>query len=251
MKQELNPQNNWIVISGVSRGLGLALSREFLELGWCVAGLSSTASSELEELKASFVDNFFWQQLDIGDSKAIDQAIEKAGRNFVDRNLWAVINNAGISIEGILATLPIVDIERVLQVNLTGAMVLARAGLRKMMQQKTAGRIINISSITGSRGYTGLSSYAASKAGLDGFTRALAREVGRLGITVNSIAPGYMQTALSQGLDEKQLMQIVRRTPLGRLCTLEDIVDLAEFLISPKASFITGQVLTVDGGLTN
>jgi 3-oxoacyl-[acyl-carrier protein] reductase len=251
MTQNINSQDHWILISGVSRGLGLELSQQLLESGWCVAGLSSTKSEGIDKLKHQFRDGFFWQQLDIANCNAIDGLVEKARHHFKDKNLWAVINNAGVSVEGILATLPVVDIERVLQVNLTGAIVLARAGLRRMMQQKTGGRIINISSITGSRGYTGLSSYAASKAGMDGFTRALAREVGRLGITVNSIAPGYMKTALSQGLDEKQLMQIVRRTPLGRLCTLEDIVDLTGFLISNKSSFITGQVMTVDGGLTN
>ncbi len=239
-----------MMISGVSRGLGLALANEFLQLGWSVAGLSSTSNTELDKLQSAYADRFYWQQTDIANSKAIEEAVDRADINFENKTLWAVINNAGISIDGVLVTLPVIDIDRVLQVNLNGAMVLARSGLRLMMKQKTAGRVINISSITGSRGYAGLTSYAATKAGLDGFTRALAREVGRLGITVNSVAPGYMQTALSKGLDEQQLMQIIRRTPLGRLCKLEDVVNLVEFLISSKASFITGQVLTIDGGLT-
>ena len=243
--------NRWVIISGVSRGLGLYLTTSWLKAGWRVAGLSSGAHVDIDELQRVYADRFFWQRVDITQSEAIEQFIDKARVFFQSKSLWAVVNNAGISIEGVLATLPVVDIERVIQVNLTGAICLSRLGLRIMMRQKIPGRIVNISSITGSRGYTGLSSYAASKAGMDGFTRALAREVGRLGITVNSVAPGYMRTAISQGLDDRQLNQILRRTPLGRLCSFEDVIHVVDFLISEKASFITGQVLTVDGGLTN
>ncbi len=245
------PTGSWTLLSGCSRGLGLALARQLLADGGQVAGLSSKPHADLEELQATYGPRFFWQALDIGDSQAIDQAVAQAATHFSGAPLWAVINNAAISIDGVLATLPVVDIERVLQVNLTGAMVLARSALRLMLKQRQGGRVVNISSITGSRGYSGLSSYAASKAGLDGFTRALAREVGRLQITVNSVAPGYMRTALSQGLDEGQLQQIVRRTPLGRLCTLDDASHLVRFLLSAQAGFITGQVITVDGGLTS
>jgi 3-oxoacyl-[acyl-carrier protein] reductase len=244
------PSGSWILLSGCSRGLGLTLARQVLTDGGQVAGLSSKTHANLQELQHQHGPRFYWQALDIGDSATIDQVVNRAAQHFAGAPLWGVINNAAISIDGVLATLPVVDIERVLQVNLTGAMVLARSALRLMLKQRQGGRIVNISSITGSRGYSGLSSYAASKAGLDGFTRALAREVGRLGITVNSVAPGYMRTALSQGLNESQLQQIVRRTPLGRLCSPEDAAHLVQFLMSEQAAFITGQVITVDGGLT-
>ncbi len=241
----------WVVVTGVSRGLGLAIVRDLLARGYGVAGCSTTFGDDLKDLSNNHPGSFWWKSVDMADTLAIEAFVGEAMSAFPDSRLWGVINNAGMSVEGILSTLPVRDIERVLQVNLTGAICLARAALRQMMKSRKAGRVINISSITGSRGYTGLTAYAASKAGLDGFTRALSREVGRVGITVNSVSPGYMKTALSEGLDDRQLDQIVRRTPLGRLCELSDIVHLVRFLLSDDAAFITGQVLTVDGGLTS
>ncbi len=243
--------HKWLLVSGVSRGLGLALARDLLAQGYGVAGCSTTFNDDLQALKDVHGDTFHWASVDMADTARIESFVSGALTVFEGHRLWGVINNAGQSVEGILSTLPVTDIEQVLQVNLTGAICLARAALRQMMKKRKSGRIINISSITGLRGYAGLSAYAASKAGLDGFSRALAREVGRLGITVNSVAPGYMQTALSAGLDDKQLDQIVRRTPLGRLCELADIVHLVRFLLSEDAGFITGQTLVVDGGLTS
>ena len=241
-----------IIVSGASRGLGLALVTDLLASGHAVAACSQSHSDELAALQAGEQrDRFAWFEADVGRSDDIERFVAEAIGAFPGVPLWGLVNNAGTAVEGILPTLPVVEIERVLQVNLTGAICLARAVLRQMLRRSGPGRIVNISSITGLRGYTGLSAYAASKAGLDGFTRAVAREVGRRGITVNSVAPGYMATRLSGTLGAGQLDQIVRRTPMHRLCELSDVVPVIRFLLSEEARFVTGQTIVVDGGLTS
>jgi 3-oxoacyl-[acyl-carrier protein] reductase len=146
--------------------------------------------------------------------------------------------------------MPEVEIDRILRTNLSGALQITRAFLRVLLSQNTEGRVVNISSIVGSRGYSGLAAYSASKAGLDGMTRALAREVGRRGITVNSIAPGYIQTDMSASLSADQLAQIAKRTPMRRLASYADIFPLLLFLLSDGARFLTGQTIMVDGGMS-
>jgi 3-oxoacyl-[acyl-carrier protein] reductase len=160
-----------------------------------------------------------------------------------------LVNNAGIARDGMIAMALEDDIDTVLNLNLRATFVMTRLVVRRMLLAGT-GSVINISSVVGTAGYRGLSIYSATKAGLDGFTRSLARELGSRGITVNSVAPGYLRTEMSHGLDEAQLNQIARRTPAGRLGEPGDIGSVVLFLTSPGASFITGQTLVVDGGLT-
>ena len=160
-----------------------------------------------------------------------------------------LVNNAGVARESVLGLVREEDIDAVVDINLKGTLHVTRAVVRRMLAQGS-GRVVNVSSVIGLSGYRGLSIYAATKAGLDGLTRALARELGSRGITVNSVAPGYVRTEMTHGLDDEQLAQVVRRTPLGRLAEDRDVTAAVRFLASDEAAFITGQVLAVDGGLT-
>lgn len=240
-----------VIITGGSRGLGLALAEGLLADGWRVSTCARQPTPDMDRLAAQYADRFFFQTATVGDAAQVTAFIDAA--TTAAGGLYALVNNAGIAREGILATLPQVDIDALIQTNLNGAIQAARAALRHLLRAPTSrggGRIVNISSIIGQRGYTGLAAYAATKAGLDGLTRALAREVGRRGITVNSVAPGYLETEMSSTLSGGQRDQIIRRTPLGRLGRADDILPVVRFLLSDGAAYITGQTLVVDGGIT-
>jgi 3-oxoacyl-[acyl-carrier protein] reductase len=236
-----------VIVTGGSRGLGLGFVEALLADGYRVSTCSRTSTPEIERLVDG--ERCFWQAATIGDEDSthafLDAALAWGGGD-----VYALVNNAGVAGEGILATFPTVDVDRILTTNLNGAIAAARWALRAMLRRPGPGRIVNISSIIGQRGYTGLAAYSASKAGLDGLTRALAREVGRRGITVNSIAPGYLDTEMSSTLGASQRDQIIRRTPIGRLGTVADVVPALRFLLSDGAGFVTGQTLTIDGGIT-
>ena len=248
MEKNYDQNKRHVLISGGSKGLGLELARTLLQEGYSVSTFSRTKTFEIEALLTLHPTAFYYASLDIQDSSALSAFVEKAHTLF--NNFYALINNAAIVQEGILATLPEVEIEKMVAVNITSSFALTRLFLRKMLTAKS-GRIINISSIIGSRGYSGLSVYSATKAALDGMTRSLSREIGSRHITVNSVAPGYMKSDLSASLSPEQLEQIKRRTPLGRLATAHDVTPLIRFLLSDDASFITGQTILIDGGISN
>ena len=236
-----------VLISGGSRGLGASLVDGLLHAGYRVSTFSRSATPLTEQWGTS--NDFYFRTLDVTDLVALREfvadSIEKLGP------IYGLINCAGMAVDGVLATMPPQQIDRVIEVNLAGTLHLTNLVVRRMLVQKErGGSIINISSIIGLRGYSGLSAYAATKGGMDAMTRALARELGDRQIRVNSIAPGYLDTEMTHGLDDRQRDQIVRRTPLGRLGTPADIVGPVLFLLSDESAFITGQVLVVDGGTT-
>ena len=241
--------NRSVIVTGGSRGLGEGLVQAFLDAGDRVAtcSRSGTPATDAWQADPSVADRFLFAEADLADRDAGDRFVRAVAERF--GRIDVLVNNAGVARDGVLGLVQDDDVDTVIDLNLKGTIRVTRAAVRRMLPQGS-GRVITISSIVGTSGYRGLSVYGGTKAALDGFTRALARELGARGITVNSIAPGYLRTEMSHGLDEQQLTQISRRTPLGRLGEPEDVAGAALFLASDAAAFITGQVLIVDGGLT-
>lgn len=237
-----------VLITGASRGLGLATAARLLVASepYHVIGLSRNLSPAYEALVAGSGGRAEFLAFDVGDLEAIPQMIA----NLVAKHgaFWGLVNNAAIGMDGVLATMHRTDIEKVLAVNLTAPLILTKYVSRGMLSARQ-GRIVNISSIIASTGFHGLAAYAASKAGLEGMTRSLSRELGKRNITVNCVAPGYMETEMTQGIDVHQMASIRRRATLG-LAEPADAAGAVAYLLSPEAARITGTVLTVDGGST-
>jgi len=240
-----------VIVTGGSRGLGAAMIVGLLEDGYRVSTCSRSKSANIATLlaHADYAERFFWAPCEVGQAEQVDAFVASAVEWAGDDGLFGLVNNAGVAQAGILASFPNAESEKLITINLLGAIQAARAA-STIMLKRGGGRIINISSIIGTRGYNGMAAYSASKAGMDGLTRALARELGRRQITVNSIAPGYVKTEMSATLNDSQLKQIVNRTPLGRLASEEDILNAVRFLLSDGAQMITGQTLLVDGGIS-
>ncbi len=236
------------LISGGSRGLGEGLVASFLDSGYKVASFSRSSSERVERWRQDHPETFYFDTLDITDREACKRYIEAV--QLALGEIDVLVNNAGVANTSLLALEDDDAIDRLVDVNLKGTFHLTRLVVRPMLSLGW-GRVINISSIVGLSGYRGLSVYSATKAGLDGFTRSLARELGARNITVNSVAPGYLTTEMTDELDSAQSEQIVRRTPLGRLGTPEDVAGMVEFLASDRADFITGQTFVVDGGISS
>jgi 3-oxoacyl-[acyl-carrier protein] reductase len=238
-----------VLITGGSAGLGAGIVSSFLASGDHVATCSRSATDATRAWSADpdLAGRFHHACVDLVDAEAADRFVGDVIERF--GGIDVLVNNAGIAREGMLALFGDDDVDAVLDLNLRATIRVTRLVTRHMLARRS-GSIVNISSIVGVSGYRGLSVYGATKAALDSFSRALARELGSRGIRVNSVAPGYLRTAMTGAMDPDHLNQIVRRTPLGRLGEPEDVSGLIQFLCSPEAAFITGQTFVVDGGIT-
>ena len=242
-------QDQIAVVTGAGRGIGRAIALTFAEAGAkvvCVSRTPQNAEKVAQEIQEKGGTAWAYP-VDVADTEAVNQTaqaiLQQTGR--VD----ILVNNAGITRDTLLLRMRDEDWEVVLNVNLRGAFAFTRAFYRTFMKQRS-GRIINISSVVGLMGNAGQCNYAASKAGLIGFTKSLAKELAPRGITVNAIAPGFIQTDMTAQLNEEWKQTLLQQIPLGRFGEPEDIAQAALFLAGPTGRYITGQVLIVDGGLT-
>ena len=239
--------NRVVVVSGGSRGLGAAIVDTFLRQGYKVACFSRSGSEQVEEWRRKYPDSFYFEALSLADGTACKAFLGAVESRWSE--VGVLVNNAAVTDTSLLALASDEAIDELVDLNIKGSLRLTRLVSRSMLTSGW-GRIINISSIVGISGYRGLAVYSATKAALDGVTRALARELGPRGVTVNSVAPGYIETAMTEELSAEQMQQIVRRTPVGRLGEPADVAAMVAYLAGDDASFITGQVLVVDGGIS-
>ena len=240
--------NQIAVITGAGRGIGRAIALKFAAEGADVACLSRTSeNAEKVAVEVRALGRRAWAHaVDVSDPAAVaaaaQQILAAAGR--VD----ILVNNAGVARDGLILRMSEADWDAVLDTNLKGAFLATKAFARSMIKQRS-GRILNISSVIGLIGNAGQCNYAASKAGLIGFTQSAARELASRGITVNALAPGFIETDMTAGFTEPMRAELLQRIPLGFFGQPEDVAGAALFLASPAARYLTGQVLTVDGGM--
>ena len=240
-----------VLVTGASRGLGLGIAKKLAASGFAVVGLARKKTKEVSEAIAAAerakAGALAFVPFDLGDTGEIPGLVRELRKKFGP--LFGLVNNAALGLDGVLAMTPNARIEELVRVNTLAPLLLTKYVVRGMMADGT-GRIVNVASIVGFTGYSGLSVYAATKAAMLGFTRSLAREVGRLGITVNAVAPGFVDTDMTHGLAGEDRKRVVRRSALRRLAEVDDVADAVDYLLSDKARNISGTVLTVDAGAT-
>ena len=235
------------LVTGATGGIGAAITRAFHEAGATVA-ISGRQSEKLESLAKELGERVYVLPCDLADraavAKLIDQAIAKMG------GLSILVNNAGLTRDNLFMVMKDEQWDDVIAVNLTSTFMLCRAAARAMLRSKpNFGRIINIASVSGVFGNPGQGNYAASKAGIIGMTKSLAREVAPRGITANCIAPGFIQTAMTEALNEKQTVEIAKMIPAQRFGTASEIAAGAVYLASAESAYVTGQTLHINGGM--
>ncbi|WP_435174191.1 SDR family NAD(P)-dependent oxidoreductase [Actinacidiphila sp. bgisy145] len=235
------------VVSGGSRGLGRKLVERLLTDGWRVATFSRDANEFIEKQRESHPDTFLWQSTDMLEPGATRTFVETVDAQFGRIDL--LINNAGVLHQGLFLTMASAEVRELLTANLLAPVELTQACARSMTRAGE-GVVVTVSSINAIRGYRGVAAYAAAKAGMEGLSRSLARELGPAGIRVCTVTPGFFDSEMTAGVTGQNRQRIQRRTPLGRLGTTEEVVEAVVFLASPAAAFITGQSLVIDGGIS-
>jgi 3-oxoacyl-[acyl-carrier protein] reductase len=238
---------NNVIVTGGSRGLGLGITRQLAASGYHAIAVARKQSPELTDAIAAAPESIHFVPFDLSDIEGISCLVKTVRKDFGP--IYGLVNNAGIGPEGTLAMMPVSEIEQVVRVNTLAPVVLTKFVVRGMLADG-GGRIVNIASVVGSNGFSGLAAYGATKASLIGFTRSLAREVGKLGITVNAVAPGFIDTDMTQSLSAEARDKIIRRSALRRMAEVDDVANAVEYLLSAKAKNITGTVITVDAGGT-
>jgi 3-oxoacyl-[acyl-carrier protein] reductase len=240
-----------VIVTGGSRGLGLGIARTLAHSGFQVIAIARRENDELlaaiEQVTHQALGALHFRPFDLADVDGIAGLVKALRGAF--GTLYGLVNNAGLGTGGILANMPGSEIERMTRLNVVSPLMLTKYVVRSMITGQ-GGRIVNISSVVAATGYSGLSVYSATKASMIGFTRSLARELGPLGITVNAVAPGFVDTEMTRELTPAVRAQIERRSALKRRPEIADIADAVDFLFSDKARNITGTTTTVDAGNT-
>jgi 3-oxoacyl-[acyl-carrier protein] reductase len=241
-----------VIVTGASRGVGLAAARRLAGAGFRVVAVARSEGPQLcaarQALAASpSAAQIVFRPFDLLQIEQIAAFVRELKRDFGAP--FGLVNNAAIGTPGLLANMHVADIETLVRLNVVSPIVLTKYVARTMMAARR-GRIVNIASIIATTGYSGLSVYGATKASLVGFTRSLARELGEVGITVNAVAPGFMETEMTRSLSEAHRERVARRSPLNRLVTPEDVADSILHLLGDAGRNVTGSVLTIDAGST-
>lgn len=234
-----------VVVTGASRGLGLAICRMLVQKGYRVVGIARKHSDQLRELEGS--GDLSFTPFDLSNTREIHKLCSSVVSEF--GRPYALINNAAMGLDGILTTMHESEISGMLAVNVEAPILLCKYFSRPMLLNQS-GRIINVASVVAATGYKGLAAYGATKAALVGLTKSLCRELGKGGITVNCVSPGFMETDMTGGIDTDLLASIRRRSPLGVLADTKQVAACVEHLLSADAAGITGAVFTIDAGST-
>jgi 3-oxoacyl-[acyl-carrier protein] reductase len=234
-----------VFLTGASRGLGLSIAESLLVEGWSVTASARTQGEDLESLEQRWPGQLRFVSADLGDPDDVERLATEAG--LID-GYDAFVSNAGVGMDGLITLISPDTIQKGIQVNLTAPLLLARTCIKGMLEK--GGSLVFVGSVAAKTGFSGLAAYGTTKAGLCGLSRGLAREYGVRGIRSNCVLPGFFATDMSSGLDDLKLAQLRRRTPLGRLGEVGDIVGTILFLISEEARYVSGAEIVVDGGMT-